>query len=528
MTPRLCARRSATGVVACGLVFLFCPSAASYGQSCRIGFATYLGGSATDEAREVICLPDGSVLIGGQTASANFPVTAGAFQRKYGGEPAGSGNPGLVSGDCFLTRLSADGARVIGSTFFGGSRQERSVYGMELDSHGDIVFCSLTRSRDLPVTPGAYRTSYAGGLSDMFAAKISKDLRRLIWCTYIGGSDDETPQGGVALDSQDDVCIVGSTDSKDFPTTPDAYQTSLNGGRDAVIVKLKADGSNLAFSTLLGGETSVEEPPVEEILGARIDRRGRVQVAGHTNASDFPTTPDAPQKASGGGVDMFIATISSDGKQLLHSTYWGGSGNESVEHRLAMLQDGSLLVSGATASEDFPTTPRAFRRDLKGLGDGFLVKLAGSHSIMDFSTLAGGSGTDRFFMPTVDPRGNIWMVGYTSSKDFPVTADAIQKTYGGGATDGIVVVFSSDGSRLLYATYLGGSGDDGIRSMTFGPKGQVYIVGETSSKNFPVTSGVCQAIPGGERDAFVAELLPSYDGNAAPASCLAPASLRSR
>jgi hypothetical protein len=528
MIMRLSACSQVVAVAVAGLICLLVVSPAWSGQNYGIGFATYLGGSGGDRASEVICLPDGSLLIGGQTASADFPVTPGAFQTKYGGEPAGSGDPELVSGDCFLTRLSADGARVVASTFFGGSKQERSVYGMDLDSRGNVVFCSLTRSRDLPATPGAYQTAYAGGLSDIFAAKISGDLKRLIWCTYIGGSHDETPQGGLALDSQDDVYIVGSTDSKDFPTTPDAYQTRLNGGRDAVIVRLKADGSDAVFSTFLGGGTPLEGPPVEEILGVRVDRWGSIQVAGQTNAHDFPTTPEAPQKTPGGGIDMFIATISNDGKRLLHSTYWGGAGDESVEHRLAMLSDGSLLVSGSTVSQDFPTTPRAFRRDLKGLSDGFLVKLAGNHAKMDFSTLVGGSGTDRFLMPTVDSRGNIWMGGYTSSKDFPVTADAIQKRYGGGATDAVLVAFSSDGSALLYATYLGGSGDDGIRSITFGPKGKVYIVGETSSKDFPVTRGAFQAVPGGESDAFVVELVPQLEGDAVPATISTPASLPSQ
>jgi hypothetical protein len=472
----------------------------------EIGWATYLGGSAGEQAREIIRLPDGSLLIGGQTASADFPVTKRAVQTKYGGEPAGTGHPGLVSGDCFVTHLSADGRRLLASTYFGGSRQERNVYGMDVDSKGDIVITSLTRSSDLPVTQGAFQATNHGGPADMFAAKLSGDLAHIRWCTYVGGSDDETPRGGLALDSQDNVYVVGTTTSPDFPTTPGTLQTKIVGGRSTAIVKLKPDGS-LAWSTLLGGTKHADKPHAD-IMGARVDNAGTIHLAGHTNATDFPVTPDAPQKTLAGQTDLFLAGLSPDGKRLLYATYWGGSKHEFAEHRPALLPDGSFVMDGFTASDDFPTSIAAYQRQLRGPGDGCVVRLAPDHKTAVFSTYLGGSGTDNLLQPTLDAAGNVWVVGYTDSRDFSVTANALQKTYGGGAHDGVVACLSPDGSRLLYATYLGGSGDDGIRGMTIGPAGEIYLVGETTSADFPVSRDAFQPKLGGGNDGFVVQLRP--------------------
>ena len=112
-------------------------------------------------------------------------------------------------------------------------------------------------------------------------------------------------------------------------------------------------------------------------------------------------------------------------------------------------------------------------------------------------------------MPTPDAQGNILVVGSTASPDLPVTPDALQRKYGGGESDGVLVVFTPDGSKLLYASYLGGSGAELIRSVALGPRGEVYLVGKTSSPNFPVTRGAFQTKPGGADDAFVVKLVPA-------------------
>lgn len=467
----------------------------------RIAHSTFFGGSEWEEAREIIVLPDGSAIIGGQTMSPDMPVTPDVVQGVYRGEPAGTGHPGDYGGDMFVAHVSVDASQIIASTYLGGSKQERNVYGMALDRNGNVVVVTATRSPDFATTSGAYQEDFGGGLTDFVAAKLSPDLRRLLWCTYVGGSGNDMGRGGLALDSEDNVYLVGSTRSPDFPTSTGAYQENSRGRSDTVIVKLSADASRRIFATRLGGSKN------EEIFGVRVDTAGNIHVAGVTGSDDFPVSPKAPQRRYGGGEsDGFLAGLSSDGSRLIYSTLLGGSGAEWGEHRLALLESDALIYTGVTHSKNFPTTPSAYQRRLRGPDSGFITKLSADHAQWDFSTVLGGSGREVYLMPTVDPKGNIFIVGSTSSRDFPVTTNALQGAYGGGDNDAVLVVLSADGSSILYATYLGGSGDDLIRALTFGPNGEVYLVGKTNSGDFPVTPGAAQTKTGGKYDAFLVRL----------------------
>jgi len=469
----------------------------------RMAYATFLGGPEWDEAREVIVSRDGAALVGAQTNSETMPITPGALQPKYAGDDPHLGHGGVYGGDCYLARLSPDGSQVLAATYFGGSKQERNVYGMALDSQGNVVIATATRSPDAPTTRGCFQPKFSGGQSEMLVAKLSPDLLRLTWCTYVGGSGDDSPRGGLTLDEQDCVYVVGTSNSPNFPTTPGVFQPHLNGPRDSTIVKLKADGSGLVFGTLLGG--SGED---DAIMGVRLDAAGNIYVAGHARSNDFPVTPGAAQPRAGGQSDSYFAKLAPGASRILYATYLGGSGQEFSEHRPWLDPDGSMLLAGYCGSRDFPTTLGAYQRQLNGQGDGLLVKLSPDGTRFVFSTLLGGSGTDNLLMPTVDAQGNIWVVGNTGAPDFPVTPDALQTTYGGGKEDGLVAVFSPDGAKLLYATYLGGSGDEMVRSISFGPDGTLYLVGHTSSPDFPVTPAALQTkFGGGTADAFVVKLV---------------------
>ena len=473
----------------------------------RIAYATYFGGKAFDQAREVIVCPDGSALVGGMAVSSNLPTTEGVVQPTYAGDDPALGHGGIYGGDCFVVRLSPDGDKILAATYFGGSKQERAVYGMALDSKDNVVITSSTRSPDLPTTEDCFQPRYGGGRSDWFVAKLSPDLTKTLWCTYVGGSGDEAPRGGLAVDAKDFVYAVGSTASRNFPTTEGVLQQQRKGPRGAAIVKLKPDGSGLAWSTLLGGGDW------DGLMGVRVDASG-VYVAGHTRSADFPVTPGAPQAALGGKSDCFLAKLSSDATRLLYATYLGGRENEFAEHQPHLLPDGSVLLTGATGSPDFPTTPRAAQRSFGGKNDGFLTKLSPDGRRFVFSTFLGGSDGEFFLMPTPDRAGNLHIVGTSRSRDFPVTPDAAQATFAGAKGkwdgDGVFAILSADGSELLYATYLGGRGGDLIRSIALGPKGEVYLVGSTSSPDFPVTPNAAQSKLGGAADAFVVKLVPTH------------------
>ena len=481
----------------------------------RIGYATYFGGDQWDEAREVIVCPDGSVLVGGMTASAGLPMPADAAQPKYAGDDPALGHGGIYGGDCFLLRLSADGRKVLAGTYFGGSKQERAVYGMALDSKGNVVIASATRSPDLPTRPGCFQARYGGGTSDWMAAKLTADLKKVVWCTYVGGSGDESPRGGLAVDGRDNVYLVGTTASPDFPVSRGACQRRRRGKRDAAVVKLAPDGTAIAFSTLVGGSGS------DGLMGVRVGAGGEVYAAGHTDSPDFPVTPGAAQARHGGKWDAHFVKLSPDGGRLLYATYLGGADNEWAEHRPFLTPGGEMLLAGVTLSPDFPATAGAFQRVRRGRSDGFLARLAPDGRRFGFVTLLGGSGSENLLMPVPDASGSIFVVGTSRSADLPVTADAVQKAYGGASGpwdgDGVLAALSADGAKLSYATYLGGRGGDLFRGLAFGPRGQVYLVGGTASADFPVTPGAVQTKYAGRTDAVIVKLVPAGAGRARPA-----------
>jgi Tol biopolymer transport system component len=469
----------------------------------EIGYIAYVGSGG--DLREIIPMPDGSVLVGGHTSSTELPTTEGVIQPDYAGDDPALGHPGIYGGDCYLVQLSRDGKEILAATYFGGSKQERSIYGMALDKQGNIIITSATRSPDIPTTMGCFQPEYGGGDSDWFVAKISPDFREVLWCTYVGGSKGESPRGGLTLDEQDNVYVVGGTSSSDFPTTPGSFQPERNGTQDSALIKLEPDGTKLTYSTLIGG--SGKDPT---IVGAQVDVSGDAYGAGHTQSADFPVTADAPQPELGGKSDCFFTKFSSDGSKLVYSTYLGGSENEFAEHRLYLASDGSVILTGVTSSPDFPTTEDALQRSLKGRTDGFITKLSADGKRFIFSTLLGGSGGEFWLMPTLDSAGNILIVGQTDSQDFPTTPDAIQPTYGGGRSDGAFAVISPDGSKLLYATYLGGSSFEIVRSLALGHNGEVYVIGSTGSRDFLAGANVVQPEVRGTGDAFVVKLIPKH------------------
>jgi hypothetical protein len=224
----------------------------------------------------------------------------------------------------------------------------------------------------------------------------------------------------------------------------------------------------------------------------------------------LPGASGGAQANCGGQHDAYVVKLASDGSQPVYVSYVGGDANEFPEHRPYVTDDGALLLPGVTGSNDFPTTAAVFQRKLKGTNDAFLTKLSPDGSQFVFSTLVGGSSTEFCLMPTPTPDGNIIVVGQSESRDLPVTPDALQASHGGGKSDGWLAVFSSDASRLLYCTYIGGSGDDMVRCVSLGPQGELYLVGNTASPDFPNSEGSVQSkYGGGSGDVFVMKLVPT-------------------
>jgi hypothetical protein len=270
----------------------------------------------------------------------------------------------------------------------------------------------------------------------------------------------------------------------------------------------------IQFSTYLGG--SGDDSP----FYMDVDRFGSVYVAGCTTSTDFPTTPDSLQSTFAGGTfggtfdgDAFVTKLNPQGSAVVYSTYLGGAGDD-CGLGIAVNPLGVAYLTGQTSSTDFPTTSRAFQPSFGGGNlDGFVAKLSADGSVLIYSTYLGGSGDDAALIGPTDSGGHVYAEGLTSSTDFPTTAGAFQRTYGGGAVDAFVSKLKADGSGLIFSTYLGGSGDDLGFDGTIDRFGNAYITGITSSADFPTTPRAFQrAYGGGDFDTFVTKVKQDGSG----------------
>jgi hypothetical protein len=217
-----------------------------------------------------------------------------------------------------------------------------------------------------------------------------------------------------------------------------------------------------------------------------VDSGGTVYVTGSTWSANFPVK-NAVQKTIGGLCNAFVARLTSDGSNLLFSTYLGGSGctlqYPEGGQGIALDAQGEAYVAGVTSSSDFPLQ-NAVQPQLEGSTDAFVAELNSSGALL-FSTFMGGSGVDVGNAIALDASGAVYVAGYTYSADFPVTAGAVQTT-NAGQCDAFLFKLSPTGDTLLYATYLGGSAADTASGVAVDSLGNVYLGGWTLSSNFPV------------------------------------------
>ena len=326
--------------------------------------------------------------------------------------------------------------------------------------------------------------------------------------TYLGGLGSDVAQA-IAVDSQGNAYITGNSNSPNFPGV-NSLQTKMAGKTDAVVSKLDPTGSTLLYSTYLGGSQ------YDSAFGIAVDSSGNAYVSGDTGSSDFPVTPGAFQTTwAGGSSDVFLSKLDATGSQLVYSTFLGGSGTDRLVEGVAVDSLGNAFVTGWTTSPDFPTSSGAFQTTFTGTQDGFVTKFNPTGSALIYSTLLGGSATSFVNSVVLDASDNAFLVGQTTSSDFPATPGVVQNTLH-GVNDMFVAKLNSAGSALLYSTYLGGTGRENGFGIALDSAGNVYVTGLSCSKNFPTTAGAFQRVykgicaqDGTGGNAVVAELSPT-------------------
>jgi hypothetical protein len=325
-------------------------------------YATFLGGGGGDWGKDIAVDGAGRAYVAGDTTSADFPATPGAFDPSHNGG----------YWDAFVARLNAAGTALEYAAFLGGGSVDSSP-AIAVDGAGRAYVAGGTASADFPATPGAFDTSHNGD-DDAFVARVNPAGTALEYATFLGGGDLDWGIG-IAVDGAGRAYVTGYTQSADFPTTPGAFDPSYSGPADAFVARLNPAGTALEYATFLGGGYGT---------GIAVDGAGRAYVAGDAISADFPATPGAFDTSHNGGYwDAFVARLNAAGTALEYATFLGGGGTDGGEG-IAVDGAGRAYVTGVTASADFPATPGAFDTSHNDDDDAFVAKLA----------MGGGSPTD--------------------------------------------------------------------------------------------------------------------------------------
>ena len=312
---------------------------------------------------------------------------------------------------------------------------------------------------------------------------------------YLGGSGTDDCDG-IALDRAGDIYLGCHSDSPDFPHLPAKAAPTSNASMDAVVVKIDARTGRIVWATRTGGSDWDAAGDLE------VANDGSVYVLGQTQSADFPTTPDAVQRKFGGPRrDAVVLKLDAAGK-IVYSTFLGGSKNDEAT-TLALADDGTVYVGGATWSDDFPGV-HAGQFGPGGASDGFIARLRPGDPKSLQTVKIGGKGREQITGLALDHDGNLFAAGYTSSGDFPVK-NALQPHYG-GETDAFLTKWRVSDWSLLFSTYLGGSKLDGAGAVALDSAGNPIVFGTTGSGNFVTTPGAYQRQRRGNYDAFVTKL----------------------
>lgn len=363
-------------------------------------YLTYLGGAGDDRATGIAADADGFVYVCGVTTSVDFPVL-------HAQQPSFAGGH-----DGFVARLDPAG-RPLYITYIGGSGDDRAN-AIAADRNGNAYITGETDSPNLPLR-APIQSVVAGG-HDAFVAKFGP-TGALVYATYLGGSGGDRGLG-IAIDPSGAAYVTGSTESVNFPLASPLQSAKAGGLQDAFIAKLNAQGNALVYSTYLGGSGGSVTSP-EQGSAIAVDTAGSAYVVGATNSPDFPVVNafQSVYAGAGGASDAFIAKLDPTGSKLFYSTYLGGTGLD-VATSVRVSTTGEAVVAGYTSSPDFPVMQPVASGG--GMYDAFLVKLASTGKVLQFSTLLGGQSNDS--AASLSGVNEAMVVGATSSVDmFPST-----------------------------------------------------------------------------------------------------------
>ena len=325
----------------------------------KLLFSTYFGGDSHETPVAIATDSRGAAYIAGRATSDNMPVK-NALQPKLA----------ATNGDGFIAKYSAAGELEY-STYLGGKGSFDNIHAIAVGPD-DSLYVAGENANDGLATPNAWIEEAQPYSS--FAARLSSDGSRLMYYTYIGANGGYSVARAIAVDAQGRAWVAGHTSSKRFVTTANAIQAAYAGGRrDGFLVRLTEDGSNADYVSYLGGSFHGDVDPDETVAAIRVDHRGFVVVAGSTYSPDFPGQR-ALQDRQGGVEDAFVMKLDADNKQIIYSTFWGGTKKDEAQ-ALALGPGEQMTLAGESLSADLPVSAKAVQPKLASTNDGFVTQI---------------------------------------------------------------------------------------------------------------------------------------------------------
>jgi hypothetical protein len=354
-------------------------------------YSTYLGGSEDDGGRSITVDSTGAAYITGKTESSNFPTHNPIYGTYNGGS----------YGDAFIAKLSPTGADLVYSTYLGGTDSDYAA-DIAIDSEGAAYITGTTASSDFP-TLNAFQATHAGRY-DVFVIKIDPSGMVLVYSTFLGGEYWEDGMG-IAVDSQNEACVTGYTNSDDFPTLNPIVDYKYD---DIFITKLDSSGSALIFSSCLGDWDS------DGGTAIAIDEDDAIYVTGYTTTADLPW---------GHPTDAFVVKLPPSGGSIDYLYQWGsGSWYKVSGQGIAVDGEGAAYV----VASDYPLDPYPGES-----ADTFIAKINSNGDARVYKKYLVGSDEEWGYHIALDSERDVYVTGRTDSLDFS-TQDPIQGSLAGG------------------------------------------------------------------------------------------------
>lgn len=469
-------------------------------------YCGYIGGNSWENGAGIAVDSEGNAYVTGDTWSSQwtFPVKVG---------PDLTYNSTLYAGDAFVAKVNADGTGLDYCGYIGGHYWDTGT-GISVDSQGCAYVTGYTSSWwDFPVKVGP-DLGYNGMSEDYpdgFVAKVDAQGTNLVYCGYIGGENRDRGNG-IAVDSEGNAYVTGETKSDEthFPVLigPDL---TFNGGYDAFVARVKADGTGFDYCGYIGGAYD------DHGNGIAVDGQGSAYVAGDTvsGEANFPATV-GPDLSSNGSDDAFVARVNSQGTALDYCGYIGGT-QADQGYGIAVDSGRNAYVTGTTASDEasFPVAvgPDLTFNDFGPWSDAFVAKVNAQGTGFEYCGYIGGFYLDCGYAIAVNGQGNAFVTGETGSDEatFPVS-EGPDITHNGGR-DVFVARVNAQGAGLDYCGYIGGQTTEDGQGIAVDSHGSAYVIGQTNSTgtSFPVTVGPDLTF-NDFQDAFVAKVVWPYGG----------------